>query len=36
MSDDRPKRETTSIDEPTVPIMWEIAALVQVLERRGK
>ena len=36
MSDDRPKRETMSIEEATVSNMWEIAALVKVLERRGK
>jgi len=36
MSDDRPKRETMSIEEATVSNLWEIAALVEVLERRGK
>ena len=35
MSDDRPKRETMSIEEATVSNMWEIAALVEVLERKG-
>ena len=36
MSNDRPKRETMSIEEATVSNLWEIAALVEVLERRGK
>jgi hypothetical protein len=35
MSDDRPKRETMSIEEATISNMWEIAAIVEVLERRG-
>lgn len=35
MSTDRPKRETMSIEEATVSNMWEIAALVEVLERKG-
>ena len=35
MSDDRPKRETMSIEEATVSNMWEIAAIVEVLERKG-
>ena len=35
MSDDRPKRETMSIEEATVSNMWEIAAIVEVLERNG-
>ena len=35
MSTDRPKRETMSIKEATVSNMWEIAAIVEVLERKG-
>ena len=35
MSDDRPKRETMSVEEATVSNMWEIAAIVEVLERKG-
>lgn len=35
MSDDRPKRKTMSIEEATVSNMWEIAAIVEVLERKG-
>lgn len=35
MSDNRPKRETVSIEEATVSNMWEIAAIVEVLERKG-
>ena len=35
MSDDRPKRESMSIEEVTVSYMWEIAAIVEVLERKG-
>ena len=35
MNDDRPIRETMSIEEVTVPNMWEIAAIVEVLERKG-
>ena len=35
MSDDRPKRETMCIEEATISNMWEIAAIVEVLERRG-
>ena len=34
MSNDRPKRDTMSIEEATVSNMWEIAALVEVLERK--
>lgn len=34
MSDQRPKRETMSLEEATVSNMWEIAAIVEVLERR--
>ena len=32
---DRPKRETMSVEEATVSNMWEIAAIVEVLERKG-
>ena len=35
MSDDRPERETMSIEEATISNMWEIAAIVEVLERKG-
>jgi hypothetical protein len=35
MSDDRSKRETMSIEEAAVSNMWEIAAIVEVLERKG-
>ena len=35
MSDDRPKRDSMSIEEATVSNMWEIAAIVEVLERKG-
>lgn len=35
MDDQRPKRETMSIEEATVSNMWEIAAIVEVLERKG-
>ena len=35
MSHDRPKRESMSIEEATISNMWEIAALVEVLERKG-
>ena len=35
MSTDRPKRDTMSIEEATVSNMWEIAAIVEVLERKG-
>ena len=35
MSDDRPKRESMSIEEAAVSNMWEIAAIVEVLERKG-
>ena len=35
MSDDRPKRDTMSLEEATVSNMWEIAAIVEVLERKG-
>ena len=32
---DRPKRESMSIEEATLSNMWEIAALVELLERKG-
>ena len=35
MSNDHPTRETMSIEEATVSNMWEIAAIVEVLERKG-
>jgi translation initiation factor 2 beta subunit (eIF-2beta)/eIF-5 len=35
MSHDRPKRESMSVEEATVSNMWEIAAIVEVLERKG-
>ena len=31
MSDDRPKRDTMSMEEATVSNMWEIAVRVEVL-----
>lgn len=35
MSTDRPKREAMSFEEATISNMWEIAAIVEVLERKG-
>jgi hypothetical protein len=35
LTDDRSKRDTMSIDKSTVSNMWEIAAIVEVLERKG-
>jgi hypothetical protein len=35
MSTDRPKRESMSGEEATISNMWEIAAIVEVLERKG-
>ena len=35
MSNDGPKRDTMSLEEATVSNMWEIAAIVEVLERKG-
>lgn len=35
MSIDRPKRDTMSLEEATMSNMWEIAAIVEVLERKG-
>ena len=34
MSTDRPKRESMSVEEATISNMWEIAAIVEVLERK--
>src|SRR2546427_12584482 len=35
MSDERPKRNSMFIEEATLSNMWEIAAIVEVLERKG-
>ena len=35
MSNDRPKRKSMSLEEATISNMWEIAALVELLERKG-
>ena len=35
MSSQRPKRDSMSIEEATVSNMWEIAAIVEGLERKG-
>jgi hypothetical protein len=35
MIDDRPKRDSMSIEEATITNMCEIAAIVEVLERKG-
>lgn len=36
MSDsDRPKRDAMSLEEVAISNMWEIAAIVEVLERKG-
>jgi hypothetical protein len=35
MSSDRPTGDSMSIEEATVSNMWEIAAIVEVLERKG-
>lgn len=35
MNTDRPKRESLSLEEATVSNMWEMAAIVEVLERKG-
>ena len=35
MSEHRPKRESMAIEEATISNMWEMAALVEVLERKG-
>ena len=35
MSDDRPKRDSMSLEEATIFNMWEIAAIVELLEQKG-
>ena len=35
MSHDRPKRESMSLEEATISNMWEIAAIVELLEQKG-
>lgn len=35
MSDDHPTRESMSLEEATVSNIWEIAAIVERLERSG-
>jgi hypothetical protein len=35
MSNDRPKHGNMPVEEATVSNMWEIAAIVEVLERKG-
>ncbi len=35
MSEERPKRERMNIEEATISNVWEIAAIVEVLERKG-
>ena len=35
MSTDRPEHDTMAIEEATISNMWEIAAIVEVLERKG-
>ncbi|GKS62906.1 hypothetical protein YTPLAS72_02100 [Nitrospira sp.] len=35
MSSDRPKRESMSLEEATISNMWEIAAIVELLEKKG-
>ena len=35
MNDDRPKRDSMSLEEATISNMWEIAAIVEVLEQKG-
>jgi hypothetical protein len=35
MSDDRPTRDTMSLEEATISNMWEIAAIVELLEQKG-
>jgi len=36
MSDPHPKRESMSIEEASISNMWEIAAIVEVLEWLGR
>lgn len=35
MSNDRPQRESMSLEELALSNMWEIAALVELLEKKG-
>jgi hypothetical protein len=35
MSEQRPKRDTMSIEEATISTMWEIAAIVELLGQKG-
>ena len=35
MNDDRPTRDTMSLEEATISNIWEIAAIVEVLECKG-
>ncbi len=35
MSTDRPTRDSMSLEEATISNMWEIAASIEVLERKG-
>ena len=35
MSNDRPTHDSLSLEEATISNMWDIAALVEVLERKG-
>ena len=35
MADDRPTRDTMSLEKATLSSMWEIAAIVEVFERKG-
>ena len=35
MSNDRLKRDSVSLEEATISNMWKIAAIVEVLERKG-
>jgi hypothetical protein len=35
MNDQRPKRDTMSLEEATISNMWEVAPLVEVLDRKG-
>ncbi len=35
ISDQRPARDIISLEEATVSNIWEIAAIVEVLERKG-
>lgn len=35
MNTKSPKRDTMSIEEATISNMWEIAAIVEILERKG-